>query len=280
MKMKRVASIQDISCLGRCSLTAALPVLSAMAVECAVIPTAVLSTHTEFDGFVCHDLTDHILPVARHWKSQGIHLDAFYTGYMATPQQAEQICAAYDLLRDADTQLFVDPAMADHGKLYPTFDEDFPRSMAKLCRRANLVLPNLTEACLLTGTSYQEHYDERYIHTLLRKMTELGPRRAVITGVSFRPDQLGAVSYDRTKDEYFGYFNDRMNIHYSGTGDIFASTTVGGIMRGLSLEEAITLAVDFTLHCLRITCADPDAPRYGVEFERALPLLYERLGPL
>ncbi len=278
--MKRVASIQDISCLGRCSLTAALPVLSAMAVECAVIPTAVLSTHTEFDGFVCRDLTDHILPVAQHWKSQGIHLDAFYTGYMASPQQAEQICAAYDLLRDADTQLFVDPAMADHGKLYPTFDADFPRSMAKLCRRADLVLPNLTEACLLTGTPYQEHYDEAYIHTLLRQMTELGPRRAVITGVSFAPDRLGAMSYDRDKDEYFGYFNDRLNIHYSGTGDIFASTTVGGIMRGLSLEESLTLAVDFTLHCLRITCADPTAPRYGVEFERALPLLYERLGPL
>ena len=280
MKMKRVASIQDISCLGRCSLTAALPVLSAMAVECAVIPTAVLSTHTEFDGFISHDLTDHIYPVAQHWKSQGLHFDAFYTGYMASPQQAEQICAAYDLLREENTMFFVDPAMADHGKLYPTFDEDFPQSMAKVCRRADVLLPNLTEACLLTGTDYREDYDEAYIRTLLRRLTDLGPRRAVITGVSFTPSQLGAMSYDREKDQYFSYFNDKMNVHYSGTGDIFASTTVGGVMRGLSLEEAMTLAVDFTLHCLQITCANPDAPRYGVEFERALPVLYQRLGPL
>lgn len=278
--MKRVASIQDISCLGRCSLTVALPVLSAMAVECAVIPTAVLSTHTEFPDFISRDLTDQILPVAEHWKSQKISLDAVYTGYMATPEQAEQICAAFDLLREEKTQLFVDPAMADHGKLYPPFCDDFPASMVKVCRRADVVLPNLTEACLLTDTPYREDYGEEEIRQLLRKLTDLGAKCAAITGVSLRPGELGVMSYDRQKDQYFSYFNEKIPVHYSGTGDIFASTTVGGVMRGLSLEESLALAVDFVLHCIRITCADPDAPRYGVEFERALPMLLERLGRL
>ncbi len=276
--MKRVASIQDISCLGRCSLTVALPVLSAMAVECAVIPTAVLSTHTEFPDFVSCDLTDHILPVAQHWKSQKVSLDAVYTGYMATPEQAEQICAAFDLLREEKTQLFVDPAMADHGKLYPPFREDFPASMAKMCRRADVVLPNLTEACLLTNTPYREDYGEEEIRRLLRKLTDLGAKCAAISGVSLRPGDV--MSYDRQRDRYFSYFNEKIPVHYSGTGDIFASVTVGGVMRGLSLEDSLALAVDFVLHCIRITCADPTAPRYGVEFERALPMLLERLGPL
>ena len=278
--MKRVASIQDLSCLGRCSLTTALPVLSAMAVECTVIPTAVLSTHTEFSDFTCRDLTDEILPVASHWKSQGISLDAVYTGYMATPEQAEQISAAYDLLREEKTMLFVDPAMADHGKLYTPFGPDFPESMAKICRRADVVLPNLTEACLLTHTPYREDFKEEDIRTLLRKLTDLGAGCAAVTGVTLRPHELGVMSYDRAQDRYFSYFNEKINVHYSGTGDIFAATTVGGVMRGLSLEDALSLAVDFVLECIRVTCADPTAPRYGVEFERVLPMLMDRLGPL
>ena len=278
--MKRVASIQDISCLGRCSITAALPVLSAMSVECTVIPTAVLSAHTEFSGVVCRDLTDHILPVARHWQSQGIALDAVYTGYMATPEQAEQISRAYDLLRGKNTMLFVDPAMADHGKLYAPFRPDFPDSMVKMCRRADVVIPNLTEACLLTHTPYREDFGEEEIRTLLRKLTELGAGCAAITGVSLRPHELGVMSYDRARDRFFSYYNEKIPVHYSGTGDIFASVTVGGVMRGLSLEDALSLAVDFVLECIRITCSDPTAPRYGVEFERALPLLWDRLGPL
>ena len=161
--MKRVASIQDISCLGRCSLTVALPVLSVLGVECAVIPTAVLSTHTIFPDFTCRDLTDELLPIARHWQSQQVHLDALCSGYLASPRQTEAVCQVFDLLRAQDTLVVVDPAMADHGRLYKPFAPDFPQHMKKVCARADVLLPNLTEACLLTDTPYREEADEAFI---------------------------------------------------------------------------------------------------------------------
>ena len=150
--MKRVASIQDISCLGRCSLTVALPVISAMEVECAILPTAVLSAHTMFPDILCRDLTADILPIARYWRSQQVQLDAVYTGYLASPRQVEDVCQALEVLAGPDTLRFVDPAMADGGALYTGFDEDFPRHMVRLAAQAVVVTPNLTEACLLTGT--------------------------------------------------------------------------------------------------------------------------------
>ena len=191
LTMKRVASIQDISCLGRCSLTVALPVLSVMGVECAVIPTAVLSTHTIFPDFTCRDLTDELLPIARHWKSQQVHLDAIASGYLASPRQTEAVCRVFDMLRGADTLIVVDPAMADHGRLYKPFAPDFPQYMKKVCTRADVLLPNLTEACLLTDTPYREDPDEAFVQVLLQKLSHLAPR-VVLTGVSLRPGAIGA----------------------------------------------------------------------------------------
>ena len=160
--MKRITSIQDISCLGRCSLTVALPTISAMGVECAVVPTAVLSTHTTFKNFTCKDLTDQLRPIAEHWRSEHLHFDAVYTGYIASREQVQQVCDFYDCIRSDDTLLFVDPAMADHGRLYTGFGPDFPAAMAQIVARADVAAPNLTEACLLTGTEYREDYDEDY----------------------------------------------------------------------------------------------------------------------
>lgn len=273
--MKRVASIQDISCLGRCSLTVALPVLAVMGVECAVIPTAVLSTHTIFPDFTCRDLTDELLPIARHWRSQGVHLDAISCGYLASPAQTEAVCRVFDLLRAEDTLIAVDPAMADHGRLYKPFAPDFPEYMKKVCARADVLLPNLTEACLLTGTPYCEEPDEPFIRELLKKLSVLAPR-VVLTGVSFDERHLGAMTYDRRNGQYFSYFNERVPASFHGTGDIFTATVVGGMMQGRSLEQAVRLAVDFTLECIRCTCADPGAAWYGVEFEKALPWLAEQ----
>ncbi len=175
--MKRVASIQDISCLGRCSLTVALPVISAMAVECAIVPTAVLSTHTMFPYILCRDLTADILPIARYWQSQQVRLDAICTGYLASPRQAEDVCRVLEVLAGPDTLLFVDPAMADGGALYTGFDEDFPRHMARLAAQADVLTPNLTEACLLTGTPYREDYDLPRLRDILRKLAGWRPRR-------------------------------------------------------------------------------------------------------
>ena len=275
--MKRIASIQDVSCLGRCSQTVALPVVSAMGVECAILPTAVLSAHTSFPDFVCTDLTDSLLPTARHWKAQGVHFDALYTGYLASDRQVSVVLELLELLREEDTLLFVDPAMADHGRLYSGFGPEFPALMARVVSKARITVPNITEASLMTGMPYREDYDEGYIRSLLQGVAALGAEKVVLTGVSFTPDSIGFMSYDSVSGTYDSYFNRRDAHAYHGTGDIFSATAVGGIMRGLSLQDAFRLAVDFTLHCIEVTRTDPHASWYGVEFERALPMLTERM---
>ena len=273
--MKRVASIQDISCLGRCSLTVALPVISAMGVECAIVPTAVLSTHTMFKNFTVCDLSDQILPLARHWQDEKVHFDAIYTGYLASAEQIGDVCAFFDMLTAEDTMIFVDPAMADHGKLYPGFGPEFPAEMAKVAARAEELIPHLTEACLQTGAEYKEEYDEAYIKDLLHRLVALGAKKAILTGVSFEEGKVGVMTYDGATGEYFTYFNEKLPVSFHGTGDIFSSVVMGGLMRDLSLEDALKLAVDYTLECIRIT--DKDETWYGVEFERAIPMLCERL---
>lgn len=276
--MNRIASIQDISCLGRCSLTVALPVISALGVECAIVPTAVLSTHTMFKGFTCQDLTDQIQPIAEHWEKEGFRFDAIYTGYLAS---GEQIAYVLDFFRRFKTNrnlIFVDPAMADNGKLYPAFGPEFPAEMAKVCAKADIIVPNLTEACLLTDTPYPEAYDEAFVKALLQKLCALGAKKAVLTGVGFDKDSLGVMSYDREADTYFSYFSRRLPTSYHGTGDLFASTCIGAMMRGCTLEQALTLAVDYTVECIRITAEAGLEHYYGVEFERAIPYLLEHLN--
>ena len=273
--MKRIASIQDISCLGRCSLTVALPIISAMGVECTIVPTAVLSAHTVFQNITVCDLSDQLLPIARHWQSEKLHLDAIYTGYLASARQIDDVCAFFDLLAGEETLIFVDPAMADHGKLYAGFGPDFPAEMAKVVARADIAVPNLTEACLLTGTEYRESYDEAYIKDLLQAVAALGAKQVILTGVSFDADQVGVMGYDSKRDEYFSYFNRKLPAVFHGTGDIFSSVVVGGLMRGLTMEGALQLAVDYVSECIRIT--NRQETWYGVEFERAIPMLCERL---
>lgn len=275
--MKRIVSIQDISCLGKCSLTVALPIISAMGVECAVLPTAVLSTHTMFQNFTCKDLTDQIAPVAAHWKREKIAFDAVYTGYLASGDQIAEVCDFFDAFRTGENLIFVDPAMADNGKLYPAFDASFPARMAKVCAKADVIVPNLTEACLLTGTPYKTEYDETYIRALLQKLTQLGAKRAAITGVSFRPDQLGVMAHDPADGSFFTYYTEKLPQSFHGTGDVFASACVGGLMNGMQLGEALKLAADYTVECIRATAGKPDANWYGVEFERAIPYLIRRL---
>ena len=275
--MKRVVTLQDISCLGRCSITVALPVISAMGVECAIVPTAVLSTHTAFPGFTCKDLTDQLTPIARHWRSQGVTFDAISTGYIASAPQARQVLDFVASIRSPETLLVVDPAMADHGKLYAGFDDDFPKAMAQVVAQADVALPNLTEACLLTGTPYREDMDEPFARELLQKVASLGAKRVVLTGASFSPDKLGAMGYDSAAGTYFICLGPRHPALFHGTGDIFAAAVTGGLVRGMALEQAVQLAVDFTLDCILATERDPAAGWYGVEFEKALPALVRRM---
>ncbi len=279
--MKRIVTIQDISCIGKCSLTVALPIISAMGIECGVVPTAVLSTHTMFKNFTCCDLTQEITPIAAHWKSENIGFDAIYTGYLGSFEQLALVSDLIDQFKTPENLVFVDPAMADNGKLYPAFSPEFALAMAKLCGKADMIVPNLTEAAFLLGRPCcLEGYSEEYIKELLKALTGLGAKTAVLTGVSLKPGELGVMGYNAGQDEFFHYFHRRVDVAFHGTGDIFSSAAVGGLMRGLPPQEAFKLAADYTVDCIECTLANPDHIWYGVEFERALPGLIDRIRGL
>ena len=275
--MKRIVTIQDISCVGKCSLTVALPVISATGVEAAIVPTAVLSTHTMFKNFTCKDLDDQILPIADHWKSEGLTFDAFYTGYLANAAQIDKVITLIDELKTDSSLVIIDPAMADNGKLYPAFDEDFPKEMARLCAKADIVLPNITEACYLTGTPYREEYDEAFAKEVVEKLAAQGAKKVVLTGACF-DGKYGVLLYDNADGSYYHYFQNKIDAAYHGTGDIFSSAFTGALVRGKSIESSIRIAADYTAECIRITKESDSSAWYGVDFELALPRLIEMIN--
>lgn len=274
--MKRIMTIQDISCVGKCSLTVALPIISAAGVEAGILPTAVLSTHTMFSEFTFRDLTDEIKPIADAWERLGIDFDAIYTGYLGSFRQLELVGDFIDRFgKNAD--VIIDPVMADNGKLYTGFTPEFAASMAKLTAKADLIIPNITEAAFMLDIPYNPDYDEEYIRDILKRLTGLGARRAALTGIGFKPSEIGVYMYDSVKDEYFFYANERLDASFHGTGDTYASAVVGARMRGFSYEESLRIAVDFTLDCMKRTLADPSHRFYGVNFEESLPYYIELL---
>ena len=263
-------TVQDMSCVGKCSLTVALPVISAAGVEASVLPTAVLSTHTGFPKFTFKDLTDEITPIKNTLEELKIDFDAIYTGYLGSFLQIELVEDFIDSFKKNDTFVLIDPVMADNGKLYPGFTPEFALRMAKLCAKADLVLPNITEASFMLGIEYKSEYDEAYVKDILKKLTGLGCPRAALTGISFESDKIGVYSYDSLTDTYFYYANEKLPVSYHGTGDTYASAALGAIMRGISVEDSLAIAVDFTLECMKKTEADPNRRFYGVNFESAL----------
>ncbi len=272
-KIKRVLSIQDISCLGKCSQTIALPVLSALGSEAVMLPTALLSTHTMFKNFTFKDLSDQIEPIINHWKSEGVKFDAVYTGYIGSEAQIEQVKNIFKEFKDKDTLIFIDPVMADNGKLYPAFDMNYVKKNAELCACADIIVPNITEACFMTGVEYKEKYNEDYIKLLLDKLNALGAKINLLTGVSLEDGKTGVMGYDNIKGEYYLYQNKRINAVYHGTGDLFSSVCVGEIMKGLDWRDAARIAADYTAHTIEVTLESPDKPWYGVNFEETLPEL-------
>ncbi len=272
---KRILTIQDISCVGQCSMTVALPILSACGVETAVLPSAVLSTHTAgFTGFTCRDLTEDMPAIRAHWCKEGITFDAIYTGYLGS---AQQIGFVQDIFRDtaaAGCVKLVDPAMADNGKLYPAFDDGYVQAMKKLCAQADFILPNITEAAFLTGLPYQEHYDRAYIDTLLAALTALGCKNVILTGVSYAPGKTGVVVLQ--DGQYSYYEHEKLPNSCHGTGDIYASAFVGAFVRGKSPMDAAKIAADYTVSCIRYT-SSLDNHWYGAAFE---PLLGDLIHTL
>lgn len=271
--MKRILTIQDISCVGKCSLTVALPIISAMGVETAIIPTAVLSTHTMFKNFTCKDLTEEILSITNHFQQEKITFDALYSGYLGSIEQIDILTKVFDDFKTSQNVIVVDPVMADNGKLYPAFDKAYAKKMAGLCAHADIIVPNITEASFMTDMEYKEAYDEDYIKTMLRKLSALGAKISILTGVSFKEGTIGAMGYDRINDEFYHYANEYLPVSYHATGDIFASSFVGTLMNGFDWQKALQVAADYTAECIRLTMNDKEGRWYGVNFEEAIPYL-------
>ena len=274
MLYKRILTIQDISCVGQCSLTVALPVISACGIEAAVLPSAVLSTHTAgFTGFTVRDLTEDMPGICDHWVKEGITFDAIYTGYLGSAQQIDYVARIFAETGKGVT--IVDPAMADNGKLYPAFDQNYVQCMKTLVAKADFVVPNITEAAYLTDLPYQEEYDRDYIQKLLDGLTALGCKNVILTGVSYAPGKTGVVVWE--KGSYAYYEHEKLPNSCHGTGDIYASAFTGALMRGKTAYDAAVIAADFVLECIRIT-AKLDNHWYGAAFEPALPQLIRALG--
>lgn len=275
MSDPRILTIQDISCVGQCSLTVALPILSACGVETAILPSAVLSTHTAgFTGYTFRDLTEDMPKIAAHWQKEGIAFDAFYTGYLGSAQQIQYVEDIFHTLGRGRGLKIVDPAMADNGKLYPGFDHAFVEEMKKLCFGADIILPNITEACLVTDTPYQETYDQAYVQALLDALTARGAKTVVLTGVSYQEGRTGVVVYENGKQAYYEHRRISKGCH--GTGDVYAAAFTGAMVRGLSTYDAARVAADYTVLCIEKTVGDPDH-WYGVKFEKAIPDLLRML---
>ena len=275
MEYKKLLTIQDISCVGQCSLTVALPILSACGHETCILPSAVLSTHTGgFSGFTFRDLTDDMPAIQAHWQKENIKFDGIYTGYLGSQKQVGYVKNILETMGTDNAVKIVDPAFADNGKLYSIFDQEYVAAMRTLCPAADILLPNITEASFLADVEYKENYDEEYIKTLLSALTKLGCSTIVLTGVSYEADKTGVVVYENGQIRYYEHKRIAKGCH--GTGDVYASAFTGALMQGKDIFTAAKIAADYTVLCIEKTQGDP-THWYGVKFETALPDLIAML---
>ena len=276
MSYHKILTIQDISCVGQCSLTVALPILSAAGQETCILPSAVLSTHTAgFSGYTVRDLTEDIPAIAAHWEKEKISFDAIYTGYLGSTEQIGYVRDIFRRLSAPGAVSIVDPAMADNGKLYPAFDQAYVEAMKSLAFSADIILPNITEACFLTGMEYRERYDEAYIAELLDRLAAAGAKTVVLTGVGYREDRTGVVVQENGVRRYYEHRRIAKGSH--GTGDVYASAFVGALLNGRGVYDAAVVAADYTVLCIEATQGD-ESHWYGVKFEAELPAYLKMLG--
>lgn len=280
MPQKTVAAIHDISGFGRCSLTVALPLLSASGIQTAVIPTAVLSTHTGgFKDNTFHDLTRDIEPIAEHWKRENLKFDAIYSGYLCSASQVYSVMSAIEHIKDKNTLVVVDPVMGDNGSCYSGFSVSFPSYMLRLCRKADIITPNITEAALLAGMPYKNGVCEKdYIEKLIYKLYESTKAKIVLTGVSFDKKKIGAAIFDGQEISYV--FSEKQKASFHSTGDIFASVLIGSLLNDRSLKSAAQIAVNFISLCIKQTIEDKTDSRFGVNFEEQIPNLLKFLDKI
>ncbi len=278
---KRLVAINDISGFGKCSLTVALPIISAAGVETICMPTAVLSTHTGgFTGYTYRDLTCDMPDISAHWKSIDLKPDAIYSGFLGSFDQIDIVKKfAEDFKRD-DNLFIADPCMADHGKMYAIFDKKFAKAMAGLCSMADIILPNITEACFMTDTEFVDGiHTEEYIEALLNKLLDMGAKNIVLTGVTFEEDKLGAAFMGQDRVAKY-YFQERLPGMYHGTGDVFASSFCGAILNGIPYYDAMGIAARYVCDCIKRTQSMENPITYGVDFERGIPFYIKELGKI
>ena len=269
--MKRILTIQDISCVGKCSLTVALPIISAQGIEACILPTALLSTHTGFKNFTFRDLTDEFDAITQVWHKEGISFDGIYTGFLGSFRQLELIEKVFAEFDSGSLLRLVDPCMGDNGKLYHGFDEKFVAKMRELCTKAHVITPNITEASFMCEKSFlSEGYGEDYILELLEGLASFGVRKIVLKGIRYRQNECGIIAYDAKTKEKVEYFHEYLPFHASGTGDIFASVLFGSLINGESMQNAIKKAANFVLESIKITLQDNNRTKYGVQFEKLL----------
>jgi len=274
-KKMRCAAIHDISGVGKCSLTVALPVLSACGVETSVLPTAILSTHTGgFENYVYLDLTEKMLPIAKHWKDNGCSFEAIYTGFLGSEAQIEIVDEIFSLLSDGNTKIIIDPVMGDHGKLYQTYTTKMADGITQLCRRADIIVPNMTEASYMLNLDYLPGpHNKAFFFDILKRLCTLGAKQVVLTDVSLENDKVGSACYDSRTGRTEFYLFDRIDGRYHGTGDLFASALTGALLNGIDIFESAEIATQFTWNAICSTKKAGNDPRFGAQFEIHLPKL-------
>ncbi|WP_107695235.1 pyridoxamine kinase [Campylobacter concisus] len=272
--MKRILTIQDISCVGKCSLTVALPIISAQGIEACILPTALLSTHTGFKNFTFRDLTDEFDAITRVWHKENIAFDGIYTGFLGSFSQLELIEKIFNEFSGSAPLILVDPCMGDNGKLYHGFDEKFVMKMRELCTKAHVITPNITEASFMCGMPFfGSDYTQDYILELLEGLASFGVRKIVLKGIRYKQNECGIIAYDAKTKEKVEYFHEFLPFHTSGTGDIFASVLFGSLINGESMQNAIKKAANFVLSSIKVTLKDKSRAWYGVQFEKVLGTL-------
>lgn len=273
----KILTIQDISCFGQCSITVALPIVSAFGIETAILPSAVLSTHTAgFTDFTVRDLTEDLPEIRKHWEKEGISFDAIYTGFIASPEQLDYIKDIIDSRLKTEGIIFVDPAMADHGEFYNGFDQEFADKMGELCKLGDYILPNTTEACYLLHKPWKEEFTKEEMLEMANELTEFTKRYVILKGDTHKENELGMIVLDKKESTCEFVYNDRIDYVSHGTGDVFASAFVGSTMIGKSPVEAAKVAGEFTKKAIEKTIGDENH-KYGVKFEQVIPELYDLL---
>ena len=273
----KILTIQDISCYGQCSITVALPVVSAFGIETAILPSAVLSTHTSgFTDFTVRDLTEDLPEIRKHWEKEGILFDAIYTGFIASIEQLDYIKDIIDSRLKPGGLVFVDPAMADHGEFYNGFDQEFADKMGELCKLGDYVLPNTTEACYILHKPWKEEFTEEEMLEMANELSEFTKRHVILKGDTHKEGQLGMIVLDKEEETCEIVFNDKVDYVSHGTGDVFASAFVGSTMNGKTPTQAAKIAGEFTKRAIEKTVGD-ETHTYGVKFEQVIPELYDLL---